>query len=328
MKSIHSLRTSLCAAALLGIFAAGCETDPNSSTGAPEIRPMAAGGSADAHPAITYTAGVTSKGSTYNAVHVCDSDGTDQTAIYTASATSTILRSPTWSPSGGTIAFQAEEGSNDKIYTRDVSVSRGKASGSNTQSIYSATGITLRGISWSSVSTTGKIAFITQDNSSGVCSVYSISASGGTPALLYQSNSGETHTYGSPTWNADDSRIAFTDRDGGGADTLRVINASTGALLESVGLGSASVFVQCEWSRSGMNVVAFSMDNVLYYVTPTSGSTPWTNNVGRGGHPTWSPNNSSVVTYLGNQTLNKTVYSTTTTSTIASGAFSFPEWKQ
>src|SRR5687768_4942507 len=98
MKSLLSFSIVL----LFVIVLAGCETDPNSSVGAPDIRPMAAGAS-DANPAIVYKTTKTSKGQTYPAVGVMDSNGTNQTVIYTGpSATITF---PSWSPSGGTVSF-------------------------------------------------------------------------------------------------------------------------------------------------------------------------------------------------------------------------------
>lgn len=287
------------------------------------------------NPAITYVTSSTIDGKKYSVVAVCDSDATNQTVIYTPSSDSYISRSPSWSPDGGTISIMSQEGSNgDKIYLCDVSDSLGNVVGRNTRQVFSASGIRLYGVNWSSVSSTAKIAFITKDNSSGICTVYVISPSGGTPTVLYQSPSGEDHTYQSPTWSPDDSKIAFTDRTFIGSshfDTLRVINASTGALLESVDLGSPNVQISCEWSRTGLNVVAFGFDGLIYYVTPTTGSTPWTNDANIGGPPTWSPDNSSILSGSAGASLGlkKTAYGTTTATVLAdTGVFGFPEWKK
>ncbi len=287
------------------------------------------------NPAITYVTSTTIDGKKYSVVAVCDSDATNQTVIYMPLSDSFTCRAPSWSADGGTIAIQVEEGRNvDKIYLCDVSDSLGNVVGSNARSIYSASGIILQGVSWSSLATTDKIIFSTVEDSGGISRVQIISGFGGTPTVLYQSPSGESHSYRSATWSPDDSKIAFVDRTTSGSshfDTLRVIDASTGVLLESVDLGSPFVQISCEWSRAGLNVVAFILDGVIYYVTPTTGSTPWTNDVGVGGGPTWSPDNSSLLTGSNGLSLGlkKTAYGTTTTTALAdTGVFAYPEWKK
>jgi len=337
MKTISTFIILLAGALLL----AACEQTPNQAS-EPGIRPMSQNSSSDAHPAIAFKGTVTNKGKTYNTLSVFDSDGTNETAIYTASSTTHLILVPAWSPSGGTIAFQMYDNNNGiypSIYLRDISVSHGKAVGSNTRTLYSVSAYStvLRGISWSSVSSTDKIAFITRDSGSyGSNKVQVISTSGGTPTVLYQSNTSEIRYYTSPTYSPDDSKIAFVDHAGPTdaalrPDTIRVINASTGVLLESIAIGSAKgTNTAIEWSRTGTNIIALTPDygngSLLYYVTPTTGSTPWTNNVS-GTQPTWSPNSSSVVT-AGGSGLQKTVYGTSSSSTIATGGFYFPEWKK
>jgi hypothetical protein len=54
----------------------------------------------------------------------------------------------------------------------------------------------------------------------------------------------------------------------------------------------------------------------MYYLTPTSGSTPTTNNV-NGTNLTWSPNNSGIM-FTWNGVLKKAVSFTSSTATILS----------
>jgi hypothetical protein len=325
------------AAIVVMLFMSGCETDPNSSSSVPEIRPMAAS-QADANPAIVYKTQVTTKGKTYGALAVMDSNGANQTTIYTPSSTSHHIGvGPSWLPGGGGIAFilySSDNSISHSIYLRDVSVVRGKATGSNTRVLISASTGGFRSVSGSSLSSTAQIAYTTQSGSPAIGTVQVISTSGGTPTVLYQSpDKNETHFYSSVTWSPDDEKIAFIDRThSSGIDTLRVIDASTGALLETIALGVTN-WTDIEWSRSGANQLAMSVDygsgHKIYYVTPTTGSTPTTNNVS-GKYPTWSPNNSSVVTWLPGS-IQKTVAGMTTTSTLATSATSsdaFPRWKR
>lgn len=330
---IHMKRilTSGIAALVAVLFLAGCETDPNSSAGAPEIRPMAPGGGsqADPDPAIAYGTTVTSKGKTYRGIAVMDSNGTNPTVIYKASSTEDWIGQPTWNPGGTTLAYQVKV-PGASINLIDVSVSRGKVTGSNNRTLMSTSDDYINHISWSSLSSTNKIAFTTQVRGGPTQKVQVISTSGGTPTVLYQTESANgVHFYRSVTWSPDDSKIAFVDRaHTTGQDTIRVINASTGALLEVIPLGAANNFTYIDWSNAGTDLLAMSLNDKLYYVTPTTGSTPWTNNV-TGYQPTWSPTNTAVLTatdavFL--SALQKTAYGTSTTTSLGGLCYA-PDWK-
>lgn len=341
MKQILTFSIAILSAAM---YFTGCETDLNSNSGAPDLQPMAAGSSADAHPAIAFRTIVTSKNKNYSAIAVMDSDGTDQAVIYTLSATTdsnSIFPGPCWSPDGGSVAFYIYgRNVSDGIVLRDVSVSHGKAVGSNTRTIYTPDTGYVRGLSWCSLSSTDKIAFTTLASGSG-SRLYTIASSGGTPTLIYQSNTANgLHFYDNPTWSPDDSKIAFVDRaHSSGIDTLRVVSVSTGELLASIPLGATYTVSACiEWSRTGLNQIVLGIDYTnnqtydakLYYVTPTEGSTLTTDNV-NGADPTWSPNNSfvaSIVYGSSSTTLQKTATGGTTTTTIATGKIWNPNWKQ
>jgi Tol biopolymer transport system component len=330
---------SFCLAAFAGVIIfAGCKSDPNSSIGVPEINRATQSPTSDAHPAIAYRTNVSIKGKDYRAVGVMDDDGTDQTIVYTSTGSvadvNDIFPGPSWSPDGGTLAFYIYGNSvTESILLRDVAVSHGKVVGSNTRTLYTmnpADGNYIRGMSWCSLSSTGKIAFTTHAETRRL---FTIPTSGGTPTLLYSIAEGSIHFWESPTWSPDDSKIAFVDHAGlyGTApDTIRVIDAVTGQLLESIGIGSTVAITNLEWSRTGSNLLAFTANygsgSYLYYVSPTTGSTPTTNNVSAQS-PTWSPTNAFVASISGS-TLQKTVTGTATTSTIATGIFASPRWKR
>ena len=282
-------------------------------------------------PAITFKTVVTKEDKkNYNAIAVMDSDGSDRTPIFIAATTAYNVYSPTWSPGAGRIAFHAAEGSTITINVISVSVVQGKPVGSDLRTIYSTTNAQLRGLSWSPIY--NKLAFISRDTGkNGINTVQVIPHYGGVPLVLYRSMTDTVHTYNSPTWSPDGSKIAFVGHIGTyngdrNPDTLRVINAKSGALLESVGLGETSRTTSCDWSHAGMNTIVFDADDFLYYVTPISGSVAWTDKaIGR--HPSWSPDNSSVITYEAG-VLQKTEFNSSSTMIIDTGGFSFPEWKK
>ena len=201
-------------------------------------------------------------------------------------------------------------------------------------------------VSWSSVSSTGKVAFVTRDQGTyGRNKIQTISTSGGTPTVLYQSRDSDSHLYRSPCWSPDDSKIAFIDRAGAlnvhAYDTIRVINASTGAEIETIPMPySLYATMYIDWSRGTLNKLALEVTDTntnahyfyLYYLTPTSGSTPTTNNV-QGEGPCWSPDNSSVILTRNTATWSgvrcvKNSYNTTDTTSVVTGAGYYGTWKR
>jgi hypothetical protein len=215
---------------------------------------------------------------------------------------------------------------------RDVAVVNGIATGSNTRTVYSNSDLYNTPISWSSTSTTNAIAFVTRPAGTySANTIMRVSASGGSASVLYQSPSGYSGIYRCPTWSNDDSRIAFIDHPGpatsGIVDTLRVIDASTGALLASNALPTTTASV-LEWSRSGLDtlVLGLSDKSRLYYVGPMTGVTS-TDNVA-GGNPTWSPNNSAVASSTTAGAWQKTAAFSTSSSTVVSGAAADGVWKK
>ena len=249
----------------------GCKQDPNSS--ANNLMPMkTTPPPADAHPALAYYGTTVSHNTTYSTIAVMDTDGTDQTNIYTAGISFSLALSaggnrPSWSAAGDKICF-AERTSQSNPFSYvikkvDVSVVSGVAHGSNVTTLYTSNTSDSIGIYsqvYSSLSTTGKIAFEVHRGtaaSTKYAKLFTISTSGGTPTLLYQSTDGLTHSFNEINWSPDDSKIAFIDNTGVPHQGLiRIIDASTGVQTDSIAPGYFNIN-SLEWSRSGLNKLAF-----------------------------------------------------------------------
>jgi hypothetical protein len=335
---------SFCALLLVaGAFLVGCDQDPNAS--GPDIRPMAAKGTSSiTNPALVWTGAIQGDGqqsdaaSYYSAIWVADSSfstGTHLVLKAKANRYSMYFNGvPGWSPSGGSVCL-VQKGINtmpDSIKAFDISVSTKKGNsygdpvGSNERTLigFANTNSRIRNAFWSSTSTMNKLAYTTINGTTE--SLWVISGSGGTPTNIWTV---DNLTLESPTWNADDSRLAVVRNNAsGGTATIMIFNTSTGAYVDSISVSGA--IKGLEWSRSGMNKLAFGLNasgsDKLYYCDPTTGATPATNNVA-GVNPTWSPNNSSTM-YMNTSGLNKNVpFTTSTTSVLTFGGFGV-KWKR
>lgn len=319
-------------------FTTGCEAPTNDVDNTPKFQmgnPHGGGGgtSTPANPELCYTSKITSKGKMYYTLAVMDVDGSHPTTIYQAPKPSPMILygSPTWSADGGSIVFtQSGGGGSDTIKAIDVSVnSSGQAVGSNVRVIAIApTGVGYKNAFWSSAGS-GLIAFTSNETNSN--SLWTVSASGGTPTKIMSIDktwSGSANPLGMPTWNGDDSRLALI-RMGASNTTIMIYNTSTWAYEDSIVVpGTVNGL---EWSRSGMNKLAYSTNNQIYYVDPVTGATPTTNNV-TGGFPAWAPDNSSLM-YTASTTpggsgevRNNTAFSATT-SLISTTSVAAVKWK-
>jgi len=335
MKTLLLAAATLVAASLLS----ACQQDPQSATGPtlPLTPPGGGGTTTPAHPAITYCSSVTSHGKTYSTVGVMDTDGTHQTNIYTGVQYESI-GTPTWSPTGGSITWSGRVyGSGDRIMAIDVSVnSSGVAVGSNLRTLVSwqtSDSVGVQSIRWCQQATTGKIAFaLHHTNTVGaefnVYDLCTVPAGGGTVTVVASRNpsrSGSLMLY-NPTWSPDDSKIAtyasifLNDTGSAQANSFVVFNASTGAVTDSIPVTLHTIW-RSPWSHSGLNELVIPYPyGPIYYLTPTSGSTPASSGL-TGYHTTWSPNNSSVMflsTPGAGGVLEKTVPNSTTASTVLS----------
>ncbi len=324
MTKLLSVSVAALAAALL---IAGCEQQPTAPQGAMNL-PLNSP-STPANPAITYVSTPFIHNATYYAIGVQDTDGTHQTNLVTAGSNSSseTFLSPCWNYSGASIVYKDVAGTTNSIKAFDVSVnSHGVPVAGNARTIYSIgasdSAVIQSGPAWCATSSTAAVAFTRNHLGSqlGLSELCTISQSGGTVTVLssYQklnSNHIVMSHYTSPTWSPDDFKIAVVREDTIGHNTIMIYNASTGAAEDSIPVASAVNGLQ--WSRSGTNELVYAgVSGYIYYVAPSTGSTPSTNSV-TGSSPTWSPNNSGIM-YV-NSALKKLVPFTSSTTTVASG---------
>ncbi len=269
-----------------------------------------------------------------------DTTGANATTIVTGSS-GTTYTSPSWNYNGSTIAYARVASGTYKINTVDVSVnSKGVPVGSNDQAIYtlapsdSTVLLTGAGPACSATSSTGLVAFAqvhTDRQHYGITELCTMPQSGGTPTVLasYKKLNGTVieGIYQWPTWSSDDSKIAVARQDSNREYTILIFNASTGAPEDSIYV--AGTVSHLEWSRTGENYLAYSFSTgsayEIYYVTPSTGSTPTTNSV-VGSYPTWSPNNSGIM--FQNSGEYKLVPFTTATSSVISSNYPYLNWKR
>jgi len=306
-----------------------------------------------ANPEIVYTSSVvTGKGKNqtkHETIGVMDANSANQTNIYTASTTTEHVFKPTWSADGNSISWIKQEprySGPSEIVVADIAInSNGVPVASNYRSIVTVTPSSpdyqwLYAQAWCSLTATAKIAFITTfgTGTSGTTYLYTVSANGGVwqeLASIYTTNGSDF--YVNLCWSPDDSKIAVLLRSMSTGDKILIFDSQTGALKEEINppSGENRIFY-LDWSRSGMNTLAFTAGSsgYIYYVSPPeSGITPTTNFV-KGVFPTWSPDNSSILYYTGSwgrekAGLKKVTPFTSTVTTISS-TFSgyYLNWKK
>jgi len=291
----------LIAASLLSF--AACKT--NSPT-APDgiMLPLTAGGSGGsstpAHPAIVFN-------DQNQYVTVMDSDGTHATELLSGH------NAYGWSP-GSSILMS---GNPDSLYAADVSVnSSGVPVASNvrvivSKSFYLSDSTTIgNNPAWSATSSVNKIAFqlrAIRNANRPAATICTQSASGGSWDTLH---SFPSHYFvNGITWKADDSKIAvlLSYNLTTPAYSVVIMDASTGATTDSIPLPSNSTgWYGLQWSHgSSLNLLTLMRDTAypghsldgdyIYYLTPSSESTPTTQNVGAYYNATWSPTSSSLM---------------------------------
>jgi hypothetical protein len=301
------------AVATLGFGLTACEQDPGSNVNSSGDPSLGARGTTTtaADPKIAY---IEYNNATYK-LGVMDTSSANQTLVYTPPSGSVIDR-PYWSPSNSVLwAEYPSSGNTTSIRAADISVSGGVAVSSNVRTIHSESDDTarIRFPTWSSTSSVNKIAFACYRGSSGgtprTSYVCTVSGSGGSLDTFFTVTEGVVQGI---AWNGDDSRIAVYTRNGS-AGKIVIINASTRLVTDSMTFTDISNYGglnSLEWSRTGsVNKLAFVLDGMIQYIAPTTGSSPTTQNVGKGSAPitianyaSWSPNNSSIMFIKGTYT--------------------------
>ena len=291
----------------------GCQQNPTSPVGTQ--LPLSPGGTS-AHPALTWsalTANPKDHNYIYSYIMVSDTDDSHQTAVfagYGPSGSVVTYFTPCWSPTGGSIAIgSAHFGSGlDSLLTMDISVnSKGTPVVNNIKHIYafpSGSIYSRNGLAWSSTTSMGEIAYTWESGSTNRSPNHLsvISQSGGTPTVIYSTDTGinvPAIALINPTWSPDDTRLAVARTD----SMIMIFNTSNWSYVDSI--KCPGKIAGLEWSRSGLNMLAFSLSSStapyeeLYYCDPSTGSTPIASGLGYSLYPTWSPNNSSLL-YVGN----------------------------
>ncbi len=221
-KLILSIVAILIAFALFSCNKENLVTNPGSGEiNLPKSRPPV---STPANPAITYRSSIsTGSGrnkSVYQTIAVMDTNGTNQTNVFTANTTTARLSHPTWSPDGSSISWLSQDNGYSgpsHIVAADITInSNGVPVASNYRTIASIPGTApeyywIYDQSWCSLPTTGKIAFIVTygTGTSGWSFLYTVSTSGGEWDLLASVYDDEGGFYSSPCWSPDDYRIAL-----------------------------------------------------------------------------------------------------------------------
>jgi hypothetical protein len=325
---------SLCLLLVGGLFAVGCAEDftsVGSSDPSFGVKPGGGGGSTTpADPALTYVGSTTVKGKTYSTLYVMDVDGTHLTNIYRVpSSTMVLYSSPTWSADGSSIVFtQSGNGTSnpDTIKAIDVSVNTsGQVVTSNIRTISVApSGVKYKNPFWCS-SDVGQIAFTSDET--GTNSLWTVSTAGGSPTLITsvdKSWTGSANPLGTPTWNGDDSRLAMI-RIGSNNTTIMIFSTSTWEYIDSITV--AGTISGLEWSRAGStNALAYGVSGKLYYVEPTTGAIPTTNNA-VGNFPAWAPDNSSLMLVSGTNLYNNTAHTSSSSLVTSVPSASVVKWK-
>ena len=292
----YKLLTLFAGLLLAGVILNSCRQGSTLTDTMP-MRTGSGGGTTAANPVVVYT----KNGGA--AIGVMDADCSHRTVVYTGANGATV-NTPSWSP-GSSIAFRLGSGTKTYIMAEDVSVnSSGIPVGSNLRTIDSsswyADSLQIQWPSWSSTSSIDQIAYgLYGAHNYYVCR---ISASGGARNIVYTSPV-NIYPY-SVAWSPDDSKIAVAlgDRNNSAWGAIIVISASTNTVTDSISL--ASVAGSIDWSRTGTtNKLLYSISGGdLYYLTPSSGSSPTAAGLFYSGSSfqephegTWSPNNGSIL---------------------------------
>ncbi|HWF44784.1 MAG TPA: hypothetical protein VG537_09095 [Candidatus Kapabacteria bacterium] len=235
MKPLHFAAAALFVATLLS----SCQQDPQSANGPQTVLPLTPGGSTitwNAHPEIVYfgdtTVGSGHSGSSYPGLWVMDSTGANWKCIYYSTSGEGDFHHPTWSPGGGSVCWEAQNGSTYYLHTINVSTSNGVPVGSNMSTIWSHNWNTdsnsFMEAAWSSVSSNNVIAYLMYYGPGRSSKLYTIPASGGTPTLIYSDTGCEFEHL---TWSPDGSLIAIALVKASGK-SLRVVDMSGNVVHE------------------------------------------------------------------------------------------------
>jgi Tol biopolymer transport system component len=269
------------------LVAAGCQEGSGPSlTSAPDVKPGPEGKKPQpppppppADPAIAFDLD--------GEIRVMNADGTNETTIFVGGGRLS------WSPDGTAIAFDGPDG---HIWRIDVSVVGGVPTGTNARILVVEEDPNHSIIGHPAWSPNGdQIAY---ERYGLVLRIESVPADGGTPEILYTSESGGSVRF--LTWNPDGTKIAFVE----GSRPIRVLDVATGQATTVLSGEWSEQYgwpMNLEWART-QDVLAFDANEggrIDIYTMELPNGTPIFLIGGprrdRARMPTWSPDDQEII---------------------------------
>jgi Tol biopolymer transport system component len=219
---------------------------------------------------------VFSGGENVERLKVMNADGSNEAVIYRKGGPK---RYHSWSPDGAYVAFAMSGG----IWAMDVSVVRGKPTGSNLRELSSSG-------TYPAWSPAGDEIAISTGSSLAV-----IPATGGTPETIYTSTSGDIYF---PTWKADGSEIGFVEHISGTGDSIKILDRDSETVIDTLLSGQYSLlFSNLDWART-QDILAFSGTPAgvpsATYIYTLDIDTETVTQITTGSQPTWSPDDTKI----------------------------------